>query len=285
MIKTILCIFDGGKRELNALNMAFLMAKKHRAQLRILHVSPQPATYSGVIYGENIISLGAIIESIEAKNKQLAQETKEIAFSAAKKHGLFLDGKTETTSSALFIHAVGAMGQIIAQEGRLCDLIIFCREATPSYDLTVTALFKTARPVLLMPPAQDKLQHKNLCKTISFAWNGSLEASRALYNALPLLEEVSKLHILTVQEKPSNQALQGNISDYLASHQIVAEKLSFVSGQHRTTAESLLMHARKLNTDLLIMGAYHHSMLKEMVLGGVTEHMLNHADIPLLISH
>jgi len=74
------------------------------------------------------------------------------------------------------------------------------------------------------------------------------------------------------------------IMGYLRAHDIHAQGIAVATGQ-RSVPESLLARAKDLKADLLVMGAYGHSQFREMVLGGVTEHMLQKADIPLLLSH
>ena len=77
---------------------------------------------------------------------------------------------------------------------------------------------------------------------------------------------------------------EGALMEYLRLHGIHAQGIVVAAGT-RTPAEALLARAKELKADLMVMGAYGHSRFREMLLGGVTNHMLEKADIPLLMSH
>ena len=181
-IKSILCIFGGSQDELSALNTAFVLGHTYGAQIRVLHVSSDPAAYAG-IYGEGIIASAAIIEAIEKENAQRLSKAKQYVVSFAAKHHIPLDTPDSPArhASARFVHAVGMMDSTIGREGRLSDLIVIGREHTPTHDLITPALFNTGRPVLLMPSAHDGLSKEWQDKTVALAWNGSLQSARAIH--------------------------------------------------------------------------------------------------------
>jgi nucleotide-binding universal stress UspA family protein len=287
-IKSILCIFGGSQDELNALNTAFLLGHAYSAQIRVLHVSSDPVAYSG-IYGEGIIASAAIVEAIEKENKQRLDKAKEYVASFAAKHHIPLDAPHPPAhhASARFIHHVGMIDSTIGQEGRLSDLIVIGREHNPAHDLITPALFNTGRPVLLLPVAQDGLSKEWQDKTVAFAWNGSLQAARAIYNAIPLLGRTEKLYLLTAEGHGHKHdlAAEAAVMEYLRAHGINTQAILVGGGNYHADGEALLMRAKDLRADLLVMGAYGHSMFREMVLGGVTEHMITKSDIPLLLSH
>lgn len=287
-IKSILCFFNGSQDELNALNTAFVLGEAYGARIRVLHVSSDPAAYAG-IYGEGIIASGAIVEASEKENAERLKKAKQYVVSFAAKHHLPLDEPETPThhASVRFVHHTGMIDATIAREGRMSDLIVIGSEDTPVHDLITPALFDTGRPVLRMPPDHDGMMREFQDKTVALAWNGSLQAARALNNAIPLLGRTEKLYILTI-EKPGHThdlAAEAALMDYLRVHGIQAQGIMVAGGNYRSTGEALLMRARELKADLLVMGAYGHSMFREMVLGGVTEHMITKADIPLLLSH
>lgn len=287
-IKSILCIFNGSQDELNALNTAFVLGEAYGAQIRVLHVSSDPAAYAG-IYGEGIIASGAIIEAIEKDNAERMKKARQYVVSFAARHHLPLD-EPETpahNASVRFMHLTGMVDATIAREGRMSDLIVIGHENTPVHDIITPALFDTGRPVLRMPPAHDEIMRAFKNQIAVLAWNDSLQSARAIYNAIPLLRRMEKLYILTV-EKPGHThdlAVEAALIEYLRVQGIQAQGVMVAGGNYRTTGEALLMRARELRADLLVMGAYGHSMFREMVLGGVTEHMITKADIPLLLSH
>lgn len=288
-IKSILCIFGGSQDELGALNTAFVLGHTYGAQIRVLHVSSDPSAYAG-IYGESIIASASIIEAIKKENAQRLNKAKQYVVSFAAKHHIPLDTLDLPAhhASTQFVHLIGTLDTIIAQQGRLSDLIIIGgREETRAHDAITPSLFNTGRPVLVIPPAHDRLSKEWQDKTVAFAWNGSLQSARAIYHAIPLLARTEKLYILTVEGygHKHDLAAEAALMEYLRAHGINTQVILVGSGNYRTDGEALLMRAKDLKADLLIMGAYGHSMFREMVLGGVTEHMLQEADIPLLLSH
>lgn len=287
MIKSILCLFEGSQGELNALNTAFLLGKAYGAEIRVLHVSSDPEISSMVDFGILIADPG-IFTSIEKANKGRAEKAKDYVSSFALRHHLVLNAlETSTHQAAVrFLHLTGNTDNIISHQGRISDLIIIGRETSPVYDLITPALFTTDRPVLLMPQVtQDNLSDWR-AKTVILAWNGSPQSANALHNAMPLLEHTEKLHIIVAHdhEKLAEFEEKEEWLRYIRAHDLDADIISVDCGQY-SAGEALLDKARKLKADLLVMGAYGHSMFREVVFGGVTEYMLEKSDIPVLLSH
>jgi nucleotide-binding universal stress UspA family protein len=159
------------------------------------------------------------------------------------------------------------------------------REDSPAHNLIAAALFNTGRPVLLVPPSEEPITRQMKDKIVALAWDGSLQAAHALHNALPLLQRTEKLHVLVAHEtKMMDLEAENELMHYLRAQGLKMDIISVDCAWH-TTGEALLAKAKELKSDLLVMGAYGHSMYREMILGGVTEHMLDKADIPLLLSH
>ncbi len=118
------------------------------------------------------------------------------------------------------------------------------------------------------------------------AWNGSLEAARALRSAVPLLEKASAVTLVEVADSSTADtdlpALEG--ARYLDRHQIRCEVVRIDRGGG-TTAHALREAARAREASVLVMGAYGVPRVMEMLLGGVTRDMLTDPDIPVLLSH
>ena len=290
-IKSILCIFNGPKSELNAVSTALQLAKSYRAQVRFLHVSPDP-TKALVIYGDGFVASAAIMDAVEKDNRERLQQAREQVVFYTEKYGVPLDGAVESAhhASAEFVHVVGELEGEVEHEGRVSDLIIVGRDVSDAfavYDTAViAALFNTGRPVLVMPVTGDANPARWDDRVVSLAWDGSLEASRAFFNALPLIEKAGKLHLLIVREHGKvvdSEAVQG-IERYVHAHGFQAQ-VTVMDRQDREIGELLLTQAMELRSNLLVMGAYSHSRFREMILGGATKTMLEKADLPLLLSH
>jgi nucleotide-binding universal stress UspA family protein len=120
------------------------------------------------------------------------------------------------------------------------------------------------------------------------AWDASREATRALSEAQPLLEAAEKVYVLTVDAKPKmfghGDQPGANIAAHLSRRGLPTEVRN-VDGLGRTPAIAISEEAVALGADLVVMGAYAHSRLREMVFGGATRDLLRTATLPILMAH
>ena len=148
------------------------------------------------------------------------------------------------------------------------------------------------RPVLTTP---SKGPHADLGRRILIAWNGSREAARATHDALPFLIAAESVVVLTVDAAGDAHSPGANIATHLARHGVNVDLHKRTSVRHppaqarraakMNVGEVILSAAADYNADLLVIGAYGHSRLRETVLGGVTRHVLSHMSVPVLMSH
>jgi len=173
-------------------------------------------------------------------------------------------------------------GAPVAALGRLTDLIVVNRPGeygVADRQAVEDAIFAARRPVLVLPHGVSEIG-----KHAAIAWNGSPEAANAVEGAFDLLEPGTKITIIQVGEIRPGGTSAADLADYLGWH-CFESGLVQVADQPKATAQLIVNTAKKAGAGLLIMGAYTHSRLREMVLGGVTEHMLKKADIPVLMVH
>lgn len=139
------------------------------------------------------------------------------------------------------------------------------------------------RPVLIVPRYGT---FPTLGERVLVAWNGSREATRAVNDALPILERATTVTVLSIdaEGEPYRRAPGADIALHLARHGIRAEAASTRSVE-LPVGDVLLSFAADCGADLLVMGAYGHSRLREMLLGGATRHVLRHMTVPVLMSH
>jgi nucleotide-binding universal stress UspA family protein len=118
------------------------------------------------------------------------------------------------------------------------------------------------------------------------AWNGSREATRAVHDALPILKLATKVTVLSIdpERDTGDRIPSADIALHLARHGVAAEGTSTV-GLDISVGDLLLSRAADLGADLIVMGAYGHSRMRELVLGGATRHILQHMTVPVLMSH
>ena len=185
---------------------------------------------------------------------------------------------------------------------RYADLVVISQynaaDRSPSVmrDFPAYVLLHAGRPVLIVPYALQAGQlapaaHPAAAQNVLISWNGSKEASRAVSAALPLLQRAKQVHV-AVFDAQLHAAEHGDhpgadILEYLARHDVQARLLLLDGGATRRgdIGEALLSQAADLSADLLVMGAYGHSRLRETILGGVTRTVLQSMTIPVLMAH
>jgi nucleotide-binding universal stress UspA family protein len=174
---------------------------------------------------------------------------------------------------------------LVVEYARLRDLTIVPAEANELADQpTAEALiFESGRPVLMVPREPRK---SFALKTATVAWDFSRPATRAIGDALPFLTRAKRVHIVTVtNEKRIDTRRSGpELAKHLARHGVDVI-LETVDAQGRSIGESLEAAAREHDSDLLVMGAYGHSRLREFMLGGATRSMIMRPPLPVLLSH
>jgi nucleotide-binding universal stress UspA family protein len=288
-IQSILCIFGGTEEELNAVNTAFILGKSYAAHLRFLHISVDPNSYAAAYGCGDAVAFPSLRDAVEKENGERMQKAKKYIESLASHYQVALESAVllEHHSSACFAHLTGCPEIIIAKEGRLCDLIVIGRVGKDALynDAVMPALFDTGHPVMLLPVKKEPSEIEDY-KTAVIAWKSSSEMARAITNAMPFLENAEKVFVLTANGDGETYDLteEAALLAYLHTHNIHAQAIVVAAGS-LDAGEALLAKAKELKADLLVMSAYGHTRFREMMLGGVTNYMLENADIPLLLSH
>jgi nucleotide-binding universal stress UspA family protein len=177
----------------------------------------------------------------------------------------------------------------LATNARYADLVIVGQpdpdDADGPQGLPEEVTLRSGRPSLLVPyigPAAT------LGQRITVAWDASREAARAVNDAMPLLERAQAVTVVTVnpRETPFGHGEQpgADIALHLARHGIKVD-VERVESRDVDVANTILSHIADRGTDLLVMGAYGHSRLRELVLGGVTRTILHDMTVPVFMAH
>lgn len=145
------------------------------------------------------------------------------------------------------------------------------------------ALFDSGRPVIIVPyvhRAPLKLDHVMIC------WDGSRPAARAIADSMPLLERAERIEVvIVVNERGKQDEVEGaDIGQHLARHGLNVS-IQRISHDKIDIADVLLSYAADSSADLVVMGGYGHSRLREFVLGGVTRSTMNSMTVPVLMAH
>jgi nucleotide-binding universal stress UspA family protein len=175
-------------------------------------------------------------------------------------------------------------------EARTADLVVALRpygagRKTVWLELVEALLFGTGRALLLQPP--DGKPAQPITRPF-VCWNESREATRAVAEAMPFLRAAQSVVLAMVDPDTGSGAEWHEpgaaMARHLARHGVKTELMNVAAGSH-ASAEALLRAAESRGADLIVLGGYGHSRLREWALGGVTRDMLTSANVPLLIAH
>jgi nucleotide-binding universal stress UspA family protein len=181
------------------------------------------------------------------------------------------------------------VGASLALQARYADLVVLGQRdpdqavAGDGGDIAEYVMLNCARPVLMIPYAG---KFRTVGSNVLIAWDGSMEATRAIAGALPLLQRAANVTVVAFNPDASNahgEQPGADIALYLARHEVKVEVST--PDTDDDIGNALLSLAATLGVDLIVMGGYGHSRLREMVLGGVTRTVLNTMTVPVLMSH
>jgi nucleotide-binding universal stress UspA family protein len=274
--KTILVYLNDSRRAEAILESAVYLAERHNAHLIGLHVfASVPAPPLPVPYGADVVRAVAAAQQ---------KETEEIAavFARMTAGRSFVaewraeKGPRVDPTSAVLEHC------------RTADLVITGQtdpdwEATPLVDIAEHLALASGRPVLVIPYVG---RYPTLGRNVVISWKASRESARAVFDALPLLAQAEQVQILEVGEGGGGNgaAVDSSIAVTLARHGIKPSVRTSVAGDI-SIGDEILSRLADMGADLLVMGAYGHSRMRELVFGGVTRHIARHMTVPTLFSH
>jgi nucleotide-binding universal stress UspA family protein len=177
--------------------------------------------------------------------------------------------------------------QLLAEHARVRDLTIVPVPVGDFIDqwYAEDVIFGSGRPVIVLPETRTRPAPLRL-DTVIVAWDFSRAAARAIADAVPILERATRVYVLTItDEKDIQPKVPGaELLSYLTRRGIPAEP-SVVPADGRSIGDVLESEAATRKADLLVMGAYGHSRIREFVLGGATRSMLCRPPLPILLSH
>jgi nucleotide-binding universal stress UspA family protein len=287
-IAKILAVIDGGAGSGAVLESALRLGRDFAARVELLHVmiDPEEAT---LVLGEGItgVTVERMIESLRAGVEARAGKARALYGIHCVAAGLpVVEPDAEAQAGAFQVayrQVTGREADEAAQGGRLSDLIVVAEPSSEPEGASAAtleaALFESGRPVLMIPATAPE----NLGERIAIAWDDTPEAARACGAALPLLIKAKEVYLLTGGAEDSRPK-PSLLAAYLAHHGVTSKTWAFAPGEG-PLGEEILGQAKQAGTDLLVMGAYGHSRLREMVLGGVTRSVIATAGIPILMAH
>jgi len=178
-------------------------------------------------------------------------------------------------------------GDVAAREARTADAFVALRPNGASRgaeELVEGVLFGSGRHVWLLPTRKSA---KAAFDRILVAWNGSRESARALAEALPYLHKAKEAVVVVIDETSATegQAIVGKDAIKHLRHHGITAVLHRATVRDNDVGATLIAEARRLKADLIVMGGYGHSRLREWLMGGATYELLHKSPVPLLIAH
>lgn len=275
-LKDILVHLDDSKVSGDRLRTAIALAQDHGAHLigvYVMALPELPAYVAAQMPAE-------LIEAQYTALKEAAAAAKATFEEATAKAGL---------TAAEFRSGEGDTVDVVALHARYCDLAVVGQkdpDGGTALDMPDRLILSVGRPVLVVPYVG--------ASTVSgvkamVAWDGSRLAARAVNDALPILAKASDVAVMAVNpgdaENGHGDVPSADICTHLARHGVKAEAQHVQSDGTVSPGDMLLSRVADEGVGLIVMGAYGHARWRELVLGGVTHHLLEHMTVPVLMSH
>ncbi|MYA89600.1 MAG: universal stress protein [Boseongicola sp. SB0662_bin_57] len=282
-LHTIMLPVRGDGKGRNVLAHATVLARRFGAHVRIVHCHPTP---------EDMMPYGVVMPSVLRKQieeaagrnadvtrTQLATEFQTLA----EEFGLKDADPQPGTATARFIEYEGKQVDAVRHYGRVADLICVPQPegAKLGANTLKSALFSSGRPVMMCPDTDSA--NDRLGTHVAIAWNGSIEASRAVGLAMPIIASAESVTIMS-SGSTDHPASSDELQRYLESKGISSAIRRF-EARGSIVGDQLLAEARSAGADMLVMGAYHESYERETIFGGNSQVVVAKADLPVVLVH
>jgi nucleotide-binding universal stress UspA family protein len=271
--RTILSV-TGADSGNDDIELAAKLCKEAGAHLCVLLLSLAPPPSVGR-FGEAVVSawLAQRQDSLERLEKRKAAVISRLAGL-----GLFADVMVEHSEEAWTEDTVG-------RRARYADLTLIGPwqiASGPLKDQVVEGtLFLSGKPLLVVPAGSRPTLRP---QRVQVAWDGSVEASRAVRESLELLAGAEEVRLAIVDPEDTGDSQPGDeVALYLGRHGVKVSVDRLVSGD-LSIAETLAGHAKTMSAELMVMGGYGHSRLRERIFGGVTRSMLENPPLPIFMA-
>jgi nucleotide-binding universal stress UspA family protein len=224
-----------------------------------------------------VLKLPDLIRETEAQSRARGEHLVALVQTEAAERAVHLTTSLSTAAPAF-------LGEAATMEARYFDLAILGWDAGDemSRSAAEAVAFGSGRPTVLLPSSATfgPAEH------VAIAWDGSRVAARAVADAAPFLQRAGRTTVFTVvDEKPlDDKSIAERLATSLGKRGIAADAIS-IRAEDSPIGISLQEHALKHGADLLVMGAYGHSAVRDFILGGATEDILDDLRLPILCSH
>jgi nucleotide-binding universal stress UspA family protein len=290
--RTILVHLNDSRRARKLLHHAAEIARAFEARLIGLHVSP---TFHGRAVDPEYPRTPAS-HDLQLSRDEEAEQIRSIFEEVADAERFGGDFRRFCGEFSRLAAETCSPLDIVAARAHGADLVIASQTdrdwgLSALLDFPEQIAVMSGRPLLVVPNAAES---PALPTAAIIAWNQRREATRAMYEALPLLREARTVELLVIEERDDDGGLDRRLDPQLLPMSAVAEALaahgirpSAVTSKSSGApiGSQICARAEEQGADLVVMGAYGHSRLRELVLGGATQHMLSHMTVPTFFSH
>jgi nucleotide-binding universal stress UspA family protein len=273
-IKSVLIATTPDRRVSSALSYGLSLAQVSEAHVAVEILAPK------IVLGH--MHLGATAADLIAAENQRTQSLAETMAESAR-HDAQMHGVPCRVDALQKGHAVVA--DWIAARARVHDIAVLDAEPDAlavGRALLEGVLFHSGRPVIVVPPNVDRARSER----IVIAWDGSDRAARAVGDAMPFLHAAKEVEIVSIsgEKALSTEAAATELAPLLARHAVNAT-VKDLRADHGDVAGKLREQASLYRADMIVMGAFARSWLRQMALGGVTQGLLKECAVPLLLAH
>ncbi len=284
-MKTILVPLTGHDNDAKALDAAFLVARRFQARIHCLHVEPDPMRIVSQVAVQQFSSRLGNVELIHAMEK----EAKFRRGNADAAYEAFLERRFKNASADEKPTLERIEGDPVSETisaARYRSLLVLARAGEGGEfgrDSIANILVGSGRPILI---ASDGPMD-SVGTVVAIAWKESAEAARAVGAAMPFLTGANRAFVLAAPESAGGKC-ESEAAERLAKSlrdEGLAAEAHIASPGTASATETLLKAARGKGADLLVMGAYSHSRMRELVFGGFTRDVLKACDLPVLLLH
>jgi len=290
-IANILAIVGDAKTSHDSLAVAFRAARDLNAHVDVLHVRTDPAATLPLV-GEAMsgVMVDEMMTMAKKESATRAEKARQVYESLMTEMNVPRDDQPPRANGgfgACWLEDVGIEEQVVALRACRADLIALSRPV-PGHEagslMTLnSALMQSGRAILAAPPLNGKPAPTGPFARISLFWNGSPEATRAVAAALPFMTAATEVIVLQVEEDEWYAPTE-DLEAYLNRHG-VGRIVSKVLPKEGRTGHSLLAASMNAGADMMVMGAYTRSKLRQLMFGSVTGYVMENATLPVLVCH
>lgn len=285
-IQTILVPLDGSDAGTEVLDTAWVVASRFDAHIQAMHVMPDRMGAGGYYFSQVPAKLRDVVAEQVAKDAEdKAAKVKVIFDDFCQRNNVKVTSKPGSGPSADWGTAAGHVNEILTRRARLVDVVAMPRPRirssavlrSPVGETLEALIVESGRPILLVPPGWSARR----CEHAAFAWNESLEASRALAMVMPWLPQMSSVSVLLSKKREASVQL---LLDYLAWHGVKAE-IQWLDNRGKSPKHAIDNVCAEIGADFLVIGGFSRARARQRLFGGVTSHLLSNSKIITVMVH